>query len=105
MDYTFVYETMFFQLVICSIYSSVNTVEPYSTLVHIISQEATVVKEHQNMLFRSFFFDEYMLSLDDPCKMYLCLSKALVLFSWVFYLVLLSHHDMIFLSILPLYKI
>ena len=46
-------------------------------------------------------FDEYMLSLDDPCKMFLYLSKALVLFSWIFFLILLSHHDMIYLSILP----
>ena len=35
----------------------------------------------------------HVIIVDDPCKMYLYLSKALVLFSGVFYLVLLSHHD------------
>lgn len=58
MDYTSVYESMFFQLVICTIYSSVNMVEPYSTLVQTISKEVNVVKEHQNMSFH-FFSDEY----------------------------------------------
>ena len=97
MDYTSVYESMFFQLVICTIYSSVNMVEPYSTLVQTISKEVTVVKEYQNMSVHSFS-DKYRLSLDDPCKMYLYLSKALALFSEVFFLLILLSHHMIWSS-------
>ena len=76
---TFVYQSMFIQLVICSPYSSVNIVESYCTLLHTISRSHCCIETSKYLILFLLWW-MHMLSLDDPCKMCLYLSMVLVLF-------------------------